>query len=117
MQISLIRTGTQFFGCTIAMLLAATQIANATEPASEFLESLRQEKLFELADHYLETTGKSDLVSDEFKQQLDYEIGLTVLQAAARISGREERLAQFNRASEHMTRLAANANKSELKIK
>ena len=117
MQFKLIPKKVSLFGYLLTTIIVVTQCANSAEPASEFLEKLRQEKLFELADHYLETTGKSDLVADEFRQQLDYEIGLTVLQAATRISGREARLEQFNRASEHLTRFAANANNSDLKIK
>lgn len=60
-------------------LLAVAQPVRAEAPAREFLEALRKEGLYDLAADYLERMEKNPAVSQEFRETILYEQGLTLM--------------------------------------
>lgn len=65
-----------------AAVLACTwlaAVASAEEPAAEFLEALRQRGYFQVANDYLERMQKSPMVTQEFRERILYEQGLTLM--------------------------------------
>src|SRR5947207_871624 len=54
----------------------------ASEPAREFLDGLRERKLFDVAIDYLDAAAKDPAVPDSFKETVLYEKGITLIEAA-----------------------------------
>ncbi len=78
--------GSGFWGCVrivsvVAVLLTAVS-AQASGNNRRFLEALRERGLYDQAIYYLETMKDSPLADEEFKQVIDYEAGVTLINAA-----------------------------------
>lgn len=67
---------------TVAAVLLATATSEAVEESQRFLEALRERGLHEQALYYLETMKESPLADAGFKQVIDYEAGVTLINAA-----------------------------------
>ncbi|WP_254512696.1 hypothetical protein [Anatilimnocola floriformis] len=63
-------------------LLLPTNRASAVEPAAAFLDGLRQRQLFDVALDYLDAAAKNPAVPVDFKQSLQYERGVTLVEGA-----------------------------------
>ncbi len=70
-------------GLAAGGLLGGVSRGAAVEPVREFVDALRQEGLFEQANDYLDLLRTSALVSDEVKESIGYEQGVTFLTNAA----------------------------------
>jgi len=57
-------------------------VCRADEMAERFVEGLRAKGHHQMAIYYLEKMRDSPLVDDEFREKIDYEAGLTMLDAA-----------------------------------
>jgi hypothetical protein len=80
----------------VVCLAATAQHGTAAEEAERFLQRLREERMFDVALHYLEQMRTSPLAEGDFRNTIDYEIGLTMIAAAGQrsqaISARERSL-------------------------
>lgn len=65
--------------------------ASAVEPAERFLDVLRDRELYDLAVVYLDRMASSPLVTDEFKERIPYEQGITLLEHAKDLADAQER--------------------------
>ena len=109
--------GSVAWGC---LLLAPR--AEGSEPAREFLDGLRQRGYFEEALDYLEQVRADESIDASFREVIDYEAGLTLIDLAH--SGRpgtrseklldqaDQRLARF--LAEHPRHVLAAAAKTQL---
>lgn len=85
--------------CVCAAVAAAAMVSSrptaAEEPARQFLEALRQQGLFDLANEYLQQVEKSPLVPQEFRETILFEQGLTLMAVSrteTNFASRQERL-------------------------
>ncbi len=67
---------------SVVVVLLATGSSQAGGRSRKFLEALRERGLHEQALYYLETMKDSPLADAEFKQVVDYEAGVTLINAA-----------------------------------
>lgn len=67
--------GSEIVKAVIGLLVSLLMVvaSRADEPSELFLEALRREGLFDLADHYLERSASNPAVANEFKQRIPYE--------------------------------------------
>jgi len=109
---------------TTMLLLAAGAWSSlfAIEPASEFLDALRARGYHDVALDYLELMKNSPLVPVDFKEAIQYQKGLTLMEAS-RLQGdqalRERYLNEAQQAlqqfvSQHAVHAKANAARSQL---
>ena len=63
----------------VALLVAASPPAAGVERSQDFLEALRERGLFDVAMEYLEQMKTSPLASDEFKANILFEQGATLV--------------------------------------
>lgn len=101
------------------LFLLVTPPARAAEEAARFLEGLRQRGYYEIAAEYLDQIKDSPLVSAEFKKNIAYEQGVTLVSAARASGDPRTREELFERARVELeayvkghggTELAAKAN-------
>ena len=64
-------------------MLALPLPAQAEEPAAEFLEVLRQRRYFDVAEQYLEKMATSSLAPEGFRDRIDYERAVILIQGAS----------------------------------
>jgi hypothetical protein len=69
-------------GWLLAGVLLQTGVAVAVEPATAFLNGLRDKKLYDVAIDYLDVAAKNPAVPVEFKQTILYERGVTLVEGA-----------------------------------
>ena len=76
-------------------LVAAVERSDAAEEAWRFLEGLRGRGYYDMALEYLDRMRTSPLCPDDLKEQIDYEVGITLV-AGSRFAGplREKQLDQ-----------------------
>ena len=98
------------------MLLGATLFAAvarplaADEPYVQFLDALRQQRYFDMAEQYLVRLEQDGQLSGEFKKRLPYEQGVTLIQGATMIANYEARGKQLDRAEKSIKQfVSANA--------
>ena len=72
--------------------------AGAEEPAAQFLEALREEGLFDLAHEYLTRMEKSPAASQEFRETIQYEQGLTLMAVSRSEADFDERQKRLDEA-------------------
>jgi len=79
----------------IAACLFATRPAGAAEEAWRFLEGLRERGYHDMAVEYLNRMRQSRLCPDDLREQIDYQLGVTLV-ASSRTAGslREQQLDQ-----------------------
>src|SRR5207244_3008704 len=66
----------------VLVALAAPRPAVAEEAYQKFLEGLRERGLFDMALEYIGQMRGSPLVSEELRQRMPYEEGVTLIHAA-----------------------------------
>ena len=69
-------------GVVFALFGGLVATSHAVEPATEFLQALRQNGYHELALEYLDRMQTSSMAPVTLKQTIDYERGLTLLEAS-----------------------------------
>ncbi len=70
-------------GCiALLFICVAGQQASAIEPAEEFLAGLRERGYYENALEYLDKMKTSTLVSPDFKRNIEFERGVTLIEAS-----------------------------------
>jgi len=82
---------------TLGCLAAGTGPAAAVEESQRFLDGLRERGYFDVALEYLEQMRNSPLATQEFKETIDYEAGVTLITASrtGRVTSiREKQLGQ-----------------------
>ncbi|MEX0867315.1 MAG: hypothetical protein WD030_08145 [Pirellulales bacterium] len=84
-----LRVGGTLLAVLLAFLLARP--VGAVEESAAFLDALRERQLFDYAELYLEKAKDNDLVDDEFKQSIPYELAATKVAAANASSNQGER--------------------------
>jgi len=104
----------------LGLVLLAVASSEGAEEARKFLEALRERGYYDTAQQYLEMMRTSPLMTDqEFKESIDYEIGLTLIESARTgrsITEREKQLAEAKEKFEKFIqehpnhKLAAGAN-------
>jgi len=102
------------------LVLLAVGPTRGAEEARKFLEALRERGYYDTAQEYLEMMRASPLLADqEFKQSIDYEIGVTLIESARTgrvVAQREQQLAEAKEKFEKFVqdhpnhKLAAGAN-------
>ncbi|HUT12788.1 MAG TPA: hypothetical protein VMY42_19990 [Thermoguttaceae bacterium] len=85
----------------LGLVLFAVGSTRGTEEARRFLEGLRERGYYDTAQEYLEVMRASPLLTDqEFKQSIDYEIGVTLIESARTGRAIAEREQQLGEAKE-----------------
>lgn len=83
---------------TLALaMLAGVRPALGADDSQRFLEALREREYFDVALEYLEQAGKSPRTDRQFQDRIDYEAGLTLIEASRRnrsMNSREGQLAE-----------------------
>jgi hypothetical protein len=79
-------------------LAAFSASASAAEPAAEFLKALRQAGFHDIALEYLEKAKTSNAFDADFKQGLQYELGVTLIDLAQNERTERARDQYFERA-------------------
>lgn len=93
-------------------LLAAAQASRAKEPAEEFVRGLQERGMNELALDYLEQMKTSPLVTEEFRKQIPYFRGATLLEQSRRAIASDARSRLFDEAKAELERYASENSKS-----
>lgn len=102
------------FSALAAVALPAASAVGG-EPAAEFLKALRQAGYHDIALEYLEKAKTSKAFDDEFKQNLPYELGVTLIDLAQVQRIERTRDDYFNRAiAEFANFIKANAGKPKI---
>ncbi len=83
-------------GCLLASPLSSPA---ADPPAVRFLEALRERQYYDVALDYLEAMRQSDRCPAELKETIDYQIGMTLLDAANAIEAPAERETKLDEAT------------------
>jgi tetratricopeptide (TPR) repeat protein len=66
----------------LALALLLRGNASAVEPASEFLDGLRERGYYDVAIDYLESAKTNPAVPKQFKDKIPYELGVTLVRGA-----------------------------------
>lgn len=82
-------------GLCVAALGLLSKSIWAVEPAEDFLNQLRQRGYHDLAIEYLERATTSHVVPQSFKDRIDYEKGVTLLESATRRPANRRKLLQL----------------------
>lgn len=78
--------------CLLALLaILSGKLGKADEPVERFLERLREEQLFDLAEIYLEDLAARDLLSDKYRNDLPLERLLLSMESAKMIRSADQR--------------------------
>lgn len=92
-------------------LFTATRPAGAEEEARKFLEALRDPqggfRYYDTALEYLEMIRNSPLVDQEFKDQIDYEAGITLITSSRAAGDASLRQRQLDEAEQRFKRFLA----------
>ena len=88
----------------------------AEEPASRFLQELRNQRYFELAEYYLDLQVGKEMLSDEFRAKIDLERAMVILSGARNIANGTERDKKFEEAQTLLERFSAATEDTDLKI-
>jgi len=99
----------------VSTFLAA--VAVAEEPYVQFLNSLRDNRYFDMAEAYLSRLSEDPQVSADFKQRLPYERAVTLIQGSTTIANHEARGKQLDQAEAFIKEFVANNAQHPLKIK
>ena len=91
--------------------------AFAEEPYVQFLNSLRENRYFDMAEAYLGRLSQDSQVSADFKQRLPYERAVTLIQGSTTIANHEARGKQLDRAEAFIKEFVAKNAQHPLKIK
>ncbi|MDI9444266.1 MAG: hypothetical protein QM844_08875 [Planctomycetota bacterium] len=85
----------------VAVCLLAGSLSSpaADPPAVRFLEALREREYYDVALDYLQAMRQSDRCPDELKETIDYQIGMTLLDAANAIEAPAERETKLDEAT------------------
>ena len=89
---------------------------HAEEPASQFLQELRNQRYFELAEYYLDVQVDKNLLSDEFRAKIDLERAMVILSGARSVANGAERDKKFAEAQTLLERFSAAVENTDLKI-
>lgn len=89
-------------------VLAATARVSAEEQVQKFLEELRRRQMFDVAVEYLDRLRDSRLVSDDVKQTILYEQGLTLVAEAQTLRDFNRRETQLELAREKFEQFIKN---------
>ena len=81
-------------------MLALPLPAQAEEPAAEFLEVLRQRRYFDVAEQYLEKMATSSLAPEGFRDRIDYERAVILIQGASLLGNPQLQSEQLERAEQ-----------------
>ncbi len=72
----------------------------AEEPAAQFLEVLRARRYFDVAEQYLDNLATSDLAPEGFRDRIDYERAVILIQGALFLGSPELRAEQLTKAEQ-----------------
>ena len=89
----------------------------AEEPAIQFLQELRKQRYFGLAEYYLDFQVDKQMLSDEFRAKIDLERAMVILSGARNIANGTERDRKFVEAETLLERFSAATEDTDLKIK
>ncbi|MCH2599911.1 MAG: hypothetical protein MKZ94_10845, partial [Pirellulales bacterium] len=100
----------------LAVALNSHLQIQAEEPASEFLQELRNQRYYELAEYYLDVQVDKGMLSDEFRAKMDMERAMVILSGARNVGNGAERDKKFAEAQVLLERFSAATEDSDLKI-
>ncbi|MBL99993.1 MAG: hypothetical protein CMM06_09915 [Rhodopirellula sp.] len=100
----------------LAVALNSQLQIQAEEPASEFLQELRNQRYYELAEYYLDVQVDKGMLSDEFRAKMDMERAMVILSGARNVGNGAERDKKFAEAQVLLERFSAATEDSDLKI-
>ena len=92
-------------------------VAVAEEPYVQFLNSLRENRYFDMAEEYLSRLADDPQVSADFKQRLPYERAVTLIQGSTTIANHEARGKQLDRAEAFIKEFVGKNTDHPLKTK
>ena len=69
----------------LAVALNSQLQIQAEEPASEFLQELRNQRYYELAEYYLDVQVDKGMLSDEFRAKMDMDRAMVILRGARNV--------------------------------
>jgi hypothetical protein len=108
----------RFCWILLATLLACLSTAGdnrGEEPATEFLEILRQKRYFDVAEQYLDSLIESGTAPDGFLERIDYERAVILIQGASMLGSPQQRTEQLERAEQHVTKFLTDHPEHPLK--
>ena len=85
---------------TLLLVSICAASSNAEEPARRFLEALREQGLFDLANDYLQRVEKNPATPQEFRETILFEQGLTLMAVSRRESNFDERQKRLDEAQQ-----------------
>ena len=100
----------------LALVPHACTSLKAEEPASAFLQELRNQRYYELAEYYLDVQVGKEMLSPEFRSKIDLERAMVILSGARAIANGAEREKKFAEAQTLLERFSAGTEDSDLKI-
>ncbi len=89
---------------SVAAVLVAVTSSQARGDSRRLVEALRERGLYEEVLYYLETMADSPLVDPEFEEVIDYEAGVTLINAAMTGRVMAEREKRLEQAKTHLER-------------
>lgn len=78
--------------------ISLTGVSLAKEKAQEFLDALRRNGMFDVAEEYLETMSTNPSIPEETKQTVPFELGKTIIDKCESIPDVDTRLKELNKA-------------------
>jgi len=86
-------------GC-LCLTVSAPRPAKAVEPAREFLQALREAGYYDMALEYLDRIEGNTLVPPSFRETVDFEKGLTLIEASRHQRDTQLRVKQLDQAKQ-----------------
>ncbi|MEQ8787474.1 MAG: hypothetical protein RIC55_14315 [Pirellulaceae bacterium] len=93
-------------GC-LSLAVCPTRRATAVEPAREFLQALREAGYYDMALEYLDSIEGNTLVPPSFREVVDFEKGLTLIEASRQQRDTQLREKQLDEAKVMLERFVA----------
>jgi flagellin-specific chaperone FliS len=100
--------------CWLVLFVLAPQYLRAEEPVAEFLQALRDKRLFDLADVYLDNMSTSPLVDDKFKERIPIERAENLIQSYSTTKNISIRLDRMAKAEAILAEFTAKTSNAEL---
>ena len=101
--------------CSLSILFAGP--GTAEQPFVQFLNSLRDNRYYDMADQYLTRLEQDPQVPADFKQRLPYERAVTLIQGSTAIANYEVRGKQLDSAEQLIKQFVKNNANHPLKTK
>lgn len=102
----------RFWALFVALALSTSAAAVGGEPASAFLEALRERGYHDTALLYLDRMDGSSLISQQFQDELAYQRGVTMVEAALSLKDRAAREQMLRGAKENLEEFLSRQSES-----